>query len=83
MFKMDDGRSSIDYRVALLFIRYLIAKGIIPESLSSVNSNLLKLTIKSYLSRTDVRTDGGTDGRMDGRMDGRTDIDLNVEKLRF
>ena len=38
------GRSSIDYRVALLFTRYLTAIGIIPES------------SKSY-GRTDGRTD--------------------------
>ncbi len=30
-----DRRSGIDYRVAWLFIRYLTAKGMIPESLSS------------------------------------------------
>ncbi len=30
------GRSSIDYRVVSLFKRYLIAKGIIPESLSLI-----------------------------------------------
>ena len=30
------GRPSIDYRVALLFSRYLTAIGIIPESLNSI-----------------------------------------------
>ena len=30
------GRSGIDYRVASLFTRYLTAKGIIPEILSSI-----------------------------------------------
>ena len=36
MFKMDMGRSCTYYRVFLLFTRYLIAKGIIPESLSLI-----------------------------------------------
>ena len=30
------GRPGIDYRVASLFTRYLIATGIIPESLKSI-----------------------------------------------
>ena len=36
MFKMAYGSPGIDYRVALLFTRYLTAIGIIPESLKLI-----------------------------------------------
>ena len=36
MLKMDILTFGNDYRVALLFKRYLTAKGIIPESLNSI-----------------------------------------------
>ena len=51
------GRSGIDYRVALLFTRYLTAIGIIPESLNSRTCRNQRKGPNCLVRRTDGWTD--------------------------